>query len=45
MDVIISDTGADVVEGAAAETPTLKPEPEQQRVPNPGATDRNLYYE
>ena len=31
MDVIISDTGADVVEGAAAETPMLEPEPEQER--------------
>ena len=31
MDVITSDTGADVVEGAAAETPMLEPEPEQER--------------
>ena len=31
MDVIVSDTGGDVVEKPAAETPTLEPEPEQQR--------------
>ena len=31
MDVITSDTGADVVEGAAAETPMLEPKPEQER--------------
>ena len=31
MDVITSDTGADVVEGAAAEIPMLEPEPEQER--------------
>ena len=31
MDVITSDTGADVVEGAAAEMPMLEPEPEQER--------------
>ena len=31
MDVITSDTGADVAEGAAAETPMLEPEPEQER--------------
>ena len=33
MDVITSDTGADAVEGAAAETVMLEPEPEQQREP------------
>ena len=31
MDVITSDTGADVIEGAAAETPMLEPEPKQER--------------
>ena len=31
MDFITSDTGADVVEGAAAETPMREPEPEQER--------------
>ena len=31
MEVMTSDSGADVVEGAAAETPMLKPEFEQQR--------------
>ena len=31
MNVITSDTNADVVEGAAAETPMLKPEPVQER--------------
>ena len=31
IDVITSDTGANVVEGAAAETPTLEPEHDQQR--------------
>ena len=31
MDVITTDTCADVVEGAAAKTPLLEPEPEQGR--------------
>ena len=31
MDVITSDIGADVVEGVAAETPMLEPEPDKQR--------------
>ena len=36
MDVIVSDAGVDAVEGAAAETPALEPEPEQQReIPTP----------
>ena len=35
MDVAVSDTGANVVEGAADETPTLEPEPESSVSPKP----------